>query len=280
MTVNTAKLIADVVPELDNAAIRSPRVTVAKAEMRAAATEDFFEAIVQSGARTAIDLAGRYPLPNLIEIMEGLMENTSPPMRLSRRTLLAIYRATTNRQAALDNPHEFAVVAVNIIKDKLSEQLVTGIRYEKDGTWFEMSQFTDEISTWEDYIVRSEEAGGVGGTHLYDGVVWDSESIEKPFILDLEKRADVKLYIKLPDWFTVDTPIGQYNPDWAIVMDDPEEKQPVLYLVRETKGSLNPAEWRPEERRKVDCGRAHFQGALGMNYKVVTNAAQLPSGGI
>lgn len=280
VTVDTARLIADVVPELDAAMIRKPRVTVAKAEMRAAACEDLFEAIVQSGARTAVDLAGRYPLPNLTEIMESLMENTSPPMRLSRKTLLAVYRATSNRQAALDNPHGFAVAAVNIIKDKLSDQLVSGIKYEKDGTWYEMAQFADEIATWEDCIVRSEDVGGVGGTHLYDAVEWDSEGVEKPFILALEKRADVKLYVKLPRWFTVDTPIGRYNPDWAIVMENPEQGDPVLYLVRETKGTLNLGDLRPDERRKVACGRRHFEGALGVDYRVVSTAAELPAGGV
>jgi type III restriction enzyme len=280
VTIDTPKLIADVVPDLDRAEIRRPRITIAKAEMRARLFEDMFEPIVQSGARTAIDLAGRYPLPNLIEIMEGLMENTSPPMRLSRRTLLAIFRATSNKQAALDNPHDFAMTAVNIIKDKLAEQLVGGIRYEKDGTWYEMTDFKDEIETWEEYIVPSNATDGVGGTHLYDGVLFDSEGVERPFIEDLERRKDVKLYIKLPGWFTVDTPIGRYNPDWAIVMTDPEDGQAALYLVRETKDTLDLSKLRPDERRKIACGKAHFSDALGVDYRVVTSASQLPTGGV
>ncbi len=268
-------------PELDLATIRKPRVTIAKAEMRAGATADIFEAIVQSGARTAIDLAGRYPLPNLIEIMESLMENTSPPMRLSRKTLLSIYKRTTNQQAALDNPHEFAVAAVNIIKAKLADQLVDGIKYTKDGSWYEETLFKEEIeNVWLDYLVRSETVGDVGGTHLYDGVTFESESVEKRFIHELEKHADVRLYIKLPDWFQVDTPIGRYNPDWAIVMENPEDGDPVLYLVRETKGTLKLEELRPEERRKLACGRRHFEGALGVNYRVVTAAKELPNGGV
>jgi type III restriction enzyme len=281
VNIDTEKLIDSVVPELDATAIRRPRITIAKAEMRAGLTEDIFEAIVQSGARTAIDLAGRYPLPNLIEIMESLMENTSPPMRLSRKTLLTIYKRTKNQQAALDNPHEFAAVAVNIMKARLADQLVDGIKYTRDGTWYEETLFKDEIeNVWLDYLVPSEAVGGVGGRHLYDGVIFDSEGIEKTFIHDLEKRADVRLYIKLPDWFQVDTPIGRYNPDWAIVMDNPEDGDPVLYLVRETKGTLNLDNLRPDERRKIACGRQHFEGALGVNYRVVTTAKQLPSGGV
>ena len=225
-------------------------------------------------------MAGRYPLPNLIEVMESLMGNTSPPMRLSRRTLLEVFRKSAKRDAATENPHEFAITAVNILKSKLADQMVKGIKYEKDGTWYEQTQFAEEIQTWEDYLVRSEEIGGVGGTHLYDAVKWDSPTIEKPFAESLEKMANIKLYIKLPDWFTVDTPIGRYNPDWAIVMNDPDEDGQRLYLVRETKGSLDLNELRPDEKRKIVCGRRHFQEALGTDYRVVTEAAQLPSGGV
>ena len=279
VTIDPTRLIEDVLPDLDIAEIRKPRVAISKAEV-IANDDDTFEALTQSGARTAIDLAGRYPLPNLIEIMENLMENTSPPMRVSRKTLLEIYRRSKNRAAALDNPHEFATVAVGFIKNKLADQLVDGIRYEKIDEWYEMTQFEAEIETWADYIVPSTETNGAGGTHIYDGVPFDSETIEKPFIQALEKRKDVKLYIKLPSWFTVTTPIGEYNPDWAIVMEDPEDGEDLLYLVRETKGSLDLDELRPAEKRKIACGRRHFGDALDVSYRVVTDASQLPGGGV
>jgi type III restriction enzyme len=142
-----------------------------------------------------------------------------------------------------------------------------------------MTRFLEEIITWEDYVEPSTEKAGVGGTHLYDGVIFGSEGIEKPFIQDLEKRRDVRLYIKLPDWFKVPTPIGNYEPDWAIVMDNPEDGDPVLYLVRETKGTLDLGKLRPDEERKIKCGRQHFD-ALGVNFRVVTSASELPNGGV
>jgi type III restriction enzyme len=279
VTIDPEKLIEDVLPDLDVAEIRKPRIAISKAEV-IASDEDTFEALTQSGARTAIDLAGRYPLPNLVEIMENFMENTSPPMRVSRRTLLEIYRRSSNRAAALDNPHEFATVAVGFIKSKLADQLVDGIRYQKISDWYEMAQFAVEIDTWADYIVPSAEKNGAGGTHIYDGVPFDSETIEKPFIEALEKRKDVKLYIKLPSWFRVATPIGDYNPDWAIVMENPEVGEDLLYLVRETKGSLDPDDLRPDERRKIACGRRHFASALETDFRVITNAGELPGGGV
>lgn len=278
--VDSDELIADVLPELDRATIRKPRVAITKVGLRVQKNEDLFEPIVQSGAKTAIDLAGRYPLPNIVAIMENLMENTSPPMRLSRRTLLEIFRRSTLRDAALDNPHEFATVAVGIVKAKLADQLVDGIKYEKIDEWYDQTLFKEEMeNVWRDYLVPSEAVGGVGGTHLYDGVQFDSE-VEKAFAQALETRKDVKLYIKLPSWFTVTTPIGEYNPDWAIVMEDPNGGVDRLYLVRETKDTLDLNKLRPDEKRKILCGQSHFRGALKADYKLVTQASQLPEGGV
>ena len=279
VTVDSEKLIEDVLHELETALIRKPRIAISKAEL-IANDDDTFEALTQSGARTAIDLAGRFPLPNLVEVMENLMEYTTPAMRVSRRTLLELYRRAPNRAKALDNPHGFATVAVNLIKNKLADQLVDGIRYEKADQWYEMTQFEASIETWADNVVSSVQSNGAGGTHIYDGVPVDSETVEKPFVMSLEKRKDVKLYIKLPAWFTVTTPIGEYNPDWAIVIENPEGGENLLYLVRETKGTLSLDELRPDEKRRIVCGRRHFGDALDVDYRVVTNANQLPDGGV
>ena len=86
--------------------------------------------------------------------------------------------------------------------------------------------------------------------------------------MDLERRDDVKLYLKLPNWFIVPTPIGEYNPDWAIVMEQRDEHgrpadDQLLYLVRETKDTTNLNELRPDEARKIHCGARHFEDALG-----------------
>ena len=103
---------------------------------------------------------------------------------------------------------------------------------------------------------------------------------EQSFAEDLERRKDVKLYIKLPRWFEVATPLGNYNPDWAIVMVDPVSDEDRLYLVRETKSTLDLNQIRPDEKRKILCGRSHFRGALEVDYKLVTQASQLPDGGV
>jgi type III restriction enzyme len=270
--IDNDRLIADVIAELNNAEIRPPRLVVSKARLEADSGSDRFTTVHIAERRTAFTDYS-YSLPNLVEIMASLMERTTPPMRLARHTLLEIARRTKDHQGALDNPHEFATVAVQIIKHKLADQLVDGIRYEKINEWYEMTRLDDEIPSWEDYLMPAERS-------VYDHVIFESE-IEKQFVEGLEKRDDVKLYLKLPAWFTVRTPIGEYNPDWAIVMEPRDEHgQPtgeqLLYLVRETKDTTDLDKLRPDEARKIRCGAKHFQDALGVSYKIAKNARELP----
>jgi restriction endonuclease len=269
VTIDSAKLIGDVVADMIAIKVRRPRVVVQIAGVNTKKGEDLFEAIRLADASVAIDLEGRYPLPNVVSVVEKLMEATSPPMRIGRKTILAILKAAPEPKAVLDNPQEFATALVGIIKTKLADQLVAGIQYERDGTWYEQSQFDGVIEAFVANVVKSETNGLSGGTHIYDGADIDSETIERPFAEALERDARVKLYVKLPRWFQVTTPIGSYNPDWAIVMDlgDGQEK---LYLVRETKGTAKIGDLRPDERRKIECGRKHFVDTLKVNYAVAT----------
>lgn len=279
VAIDSARLIDDVANDMADVEVRRPRVIVQVGRIRAEADEDVFEAIRIADASVAIDLEGRFPLPNIVAVVERQMEATTPPMRIGRKTILAILKRLTNPQRAVANPQEFAAALVLVIKTRLADQLVDGITYERDGTWYEQRQFDEFIDAFEANVVRSESNGLSGGTHLYDGVVVDSETIERPFAEALEKDARVKLYVKLPAWFQVPTPVGSYNPDWAIVMGD-EDGADRLYLVRETKPTTHLPDLRPDERRKILCGRKHFRDALNVDYKVVTNAAQLPSGGV
>jgi type III restriction enzyme len=150
---------------------------------------------------------------------------------------------------------------------------VNGIQYEKINDWYEMSQLVESFPAWEDYVVPASRS-------VYDKIEYDSET-ERKFVEGLDKMDQVKMFIKLPSWFIVPTPVGEYNPDWAIVWEDrdvygnPTEK-PLLYLVRETKSTIERDKMRPDERRKIACGQKHFEGALGTSYKVVTTPSDLP----
>jgi type III restriction enzyme len=269
--VDTPALIAHVVDDLNLRVVAQPRIVVTKARVEAQASKDAFMALQLSGAKAVASLAGRFPLPNLVDKMTELLAHISPPVRLTRATLLAIIRAVEKQQAILDNPEEFAIVAVGVIRQKLEEELVRGIVYEKDGQWYEMELWEAEIETSSDKIMDASKS-------LYDRFVYQSET-ERKFAAKLESRNDVRFYVKLPAWFKVATPVGNYNPDWALVMEEVDQFGDVgerLYLVRETKGSTELHDLYLSEQQKIRCGERHFKGALAVDFKVVANADQLP----
>lgn len=276
VTIDADQLRRDVVKVLNAADIQPPRITATLSRVKAT-DENIFEAQQASAVKMVQSLIGRYPLPNLMQILSDLMLHTTPPIHLTRQTLLGILSdlAPQTQQAAMNNPHEFAAVAVKAIKDSLMDQLVDGIQYERLNEWYEMTRFDGSFESWEDHLIPAEKG-------LYDHTLIDSNSsIERRFAEALENRLDVELYIKLPGWFTVATPVGNYNPDWAIVMKNVNEfgeqdtGRPLLYLVRETKSTHDRTQLRPDEARKIACGERHF-AALEVDYKVAISVEELP----
>ncbi len=108
---------------------------------------------------------------------------------------------------------------------------------------------------------------------VYEQVVYESE-VEHGFADDLEKNTAVKVYAKLPGWFTVPTPLGLYNPDWAVLIEKEGEER--LYFVVETKGALFTDALRGGEGAKISCGEAHFRAlAAGANPAQFKKATEL-----
>ena len=126
-----------------------------------------------------------------------------------------------------------------------------------------MQLFRDE--ELKDYFEQSLKVNN----SVYDSIIYDSE-IERKFAEALDQREDIKLFVKLPSFFKIETPIGTYNPDWAIVKHDDN----TIYLVRETKGTKDFEKLRNSEADKIKCGRKHFE-AIGANFDVVTSAAEI-----
>lgn len=162
-----------------------------------------------------------------------------------------------------------AAVAKEISK-ALHDLMLEGIVYEKvAGQFWEQSRLEQDAEEGiiryltNLYEVKNREKA------LFDAIEYESE-VEKQFARDLDSNENVKLFVKLPGWFKIDTPIGTYNPDWAFVTERDEK----LYFVRETKSTLDNEERRTKENQKIACGRKHFD-TLGIDYDVVTSLAEV-----
>src|SRR5262249_16427089 len=213
--VGTPKLGGAGVGALNKLKITPPRVVVTKARVEVKRDQDLFTALQMSGAKAVANLAGCFPLPNLVDKLLELLGHATPPVRLTRRMLLDIICGVRDQQMILDNPEEFAVEAARIIRERLEEHLIVAIRYEKDGEWYKMEQWEAELESSADKMTEATKS-------LYDRLVCDSE-VERKFVRKLEQRDDVKFYVKLPAWFKVPTPVGTYNPDWALVMEERDQ---------------------------------------------------------
>ena len=267
VTVDTGKLVKDVITALDKIKVEPPRIVSQTADVEVGQVEDKLDYRV-GGKRILTRLIGRQPMPNLVEMIEDLIAHITPPVKLTHRTLASIVTGIKNRQAALDNPQEFASQAARVIREKAIQQLVDGIKYEQDGTWYEMTEWVEQEETISERLVPVENS-------IYDQVVVQSET-ERRFAEKLKKMKAVRLFVKLPAWFKVPTPVGQYNPDWALVMEAVEDMEALLYLVRETKSTTVADALRGTENQKILCGERHFTGALNVDFRVVTNADDLP----
>ena len=142
--------------------------------------------------------------------------------------------------------------------------IIEGIKYEKIiNEEYEMRRFEEEeIVRYLNNLIKVKKS-------IYDAIEYKSE-IEKRFAEELDKRDDIRLFVKLPDWFKIETPLGGYNPDWAIVKQNDE----TLYLVRETKGVRDYYKLRNEEADKLKCAKCHFQ-ELNVDFKVVVEAREV-----
>jgi type III restriction enzyme len=154
------------------------------------------------------------------------------------------------------NPQQFLEHAVAAVQKSLHDLMVQGIEYERiaDAEW-EMHRLESE--ELESYVSRLLEVQH----SIYDVVEYKSK-VEYEFAKALDAHQDIKLFFKLPDWFKVETPLGTYNPDWAIVKEE-QDGGNKLYLVRETKGTTQFLKLPEIQRRKIKCGEAHFK-AVGL----------------
>jgi type III restriction enzyme len=203
---------------------------------------------------------GERPLPDLLAYLQNETE-------LTRSTLVHILKESGRLAEFFNNPQRFLDAVASLLKHELHRLLVDGIKYEK------ISGATSE-SEWEMLRFKNEELINYlmalpVNKSVYEYVVYDSE-IEREFAKRLDERDDIKLFVKLPGWFTIDTPVGTYNPDWAILKHEDQ----ALYLVRETKSTKNFLKLRTSEADKVRCGLKHFE-ALGVPFAVAVTADEV-----
>ena len=198
-------------------------------------------------------------VPDILTYVQGKTE-------LTRRTIYEILIKSKRLDDFRINPQQFMDAVVKEIRTVLNYMIIEGIKYEKlEGISYEMSRLRDDahkLNFSKERIVPTAKS-------VYDYILYDS-GVEKRFAESLNALKDVKYFIKLPGWFQVPTPIGSYNPDWAILRKNGD----IVYMIRETKATKDQMQLRGFESAKIKCGARHFE-TIGVDYDVAISVDDL-----
>jgi type III restriction enzyme len=209
------------------------------------------EATERTGAQTVVLDEADIELPDLLTQLQDRTQ-------LTRRTIYRVLTGSGRLDDFKRNPQAFIELAAEAINRRKRLAIVDGIKYQRlgDEHYYAQELFEQEELTGylKNMLTETKKS-------LYERVVYDSGT-EADFADGLEKNEVVKIYAKLPGWFTVPTPLGGYNPDWAVLVEKNGTER--LYLVVETKSSLFADDLREKEGAKIECGKEHFKALQGI----------------
>lgn len=239
------KFIEDCTQALMNA----PAVTKTRLEWRKADLEIEKSGVTshQRGTTSTVILN-----ENNVE-MPDLVTELQDRTRLTRKTIVKVLVDSGRLDDFRRNPQQFIEFSAQLINKTKRLALVDGIKYQKIGStnYYAQELFErEELTGYLKNVLKDTDKS------VYEHVVYDSDT-ERKFASDLELNESIKVYAKLPSWFKVPTPLGSYNPDWAVLVE--HEGSERLYFVVETKGTLFTGDIRETESAKIQCGKQHFR---------------------
>jgi type III restriction enzyme len=251
-TEELIKLAADKINKM--AEVKKVQIEITKRDLEI--KESGIEGGRITSNRTYI-VSNEQSLPDILAFLQRETE-------LTRGTLAEILSKAGRLKDFTVNPVMFMSEAAKLINRALNELIIDGIKYEPiAGQFYEMRLF--EQAEVQEYLNTLYKVTSTDNRTPYDYIAYESGTEEEVAkLLDADDK--VQFFCKLPRWFKVVTPLGDYNPDWAVVVEADQK----LYLVRETKSTLDRDKRRESENKKVDCGKAHFM-ALGVNFKDATS---------
>ncbi|MEO5327418.1 MAG: DEAD/DEAH box helicase family protein [Magnetococcus sp. THC-1_WYH] len=194
-------------------------------------------------------------LPDLLTVLQD-------QTKLTRGSIVRILIHSERLEDFRRNPQQFIELASESINRAKRLALVDGIRYQRIG---DDHYYAQELFEQEELTGYLKEMLQDTQKSVYEHVVYDSAGVERPFAEQLEKNEAVRVYAKLPRWFKIPTPLGSYNPDWAVLVEKDGEER--IYFVVETKGGLFADD---KENAKITCGKSHFQAGGREKNKVET----------
>ncbi|AZZ82288.1 restriction endonuclease [Gordonia alkanivorans] len=257
VSLDREQIIAEAVKKIEAEPVIQPlRVQVTRAGVK----------LVRGGTKTSetatrsAELAGAYQLPDIIS---ELQETTS----LTRKTLVDILTRSGRLDEFIRNPNDFITMVKRNLLNVVAASVQEGVQYEKVGGYvYELRELQADGAEARDlfmdrvYATKSFEDSNANGKTDFNYIQIDSDGAEAPerkFAELLDSREDVRFFMKLPGKFKIETPVGPYNPDWAIIKHEDGGNR--IYMIRETKSTLDESKRRPTENAKIGAAAEHFK---------------------
>ena len=274
---NTEKLITEAAKALDILAkIQPPKIQTRKAKIEMSEEEQTYQLAIKETGSGSLETGMTFAIP---DILSEIQKKTG----LTRRTVFEILKASGYLQYAEKNPQRFIDLAAEHIKRCLNALMTEGIAYELE----EDERYRQQLLANLQKLEREGEefymdahtfvVGDAAKTIAKNYIPLDSDT-ENQFAADCQNYEDITLYFKLPRWFKIPTPLGSYNPDWAIVKQNGAK----AYFIAETKNTgqgiqegVDESKLREEEQLKIRCAHAYFRQMHEVTYQVVTKVVEL-----
>jgi len=242
VNIDSSKFVKQCIKEIQKIEITEPKISIKKVRLNKIKPEEIEEEFI-------IETAEKVKVTKVFNLISFIEKEVN----LTKKTILEILKGCNNLNLLFLNPQKYAEKVIEVIKECKKSYEVDEIQYVNLDESYGVELLREEVESYGKYILKVQKS-------IYDGVIKESD-IEEEFAKKLDKDSRVKLFIKLPDWYIIETPAGNYTPDWAIVIERVQDskKEEKIYFVVETKGTNNIYELKPDEQIKIKSAKKRFE---------------------
>ena len=242
VNLDNGKFIEQCIQEIQKIEVKEPEISIKKVRVDKIKSEEIEDEFIRETAEKA-------KITKIFNLITFIERETN----LTKRTIFKILKGCNNLNFLFLNPQKYAEKVVEVIKECKKSFEVDGIQYINLDESYGVELLREEVESYGRYVLKVQKS-------IYDGIIKES-NIEEEFARALDRDSRIKLFIKLPDWYVIETPAGNYTPDWAIVVERVNDGKisEKIYFVVENKGTNTINELRGEEKIKIESAKKRFE---------------------
>ncbi len=242
VNIDSGEFIRHVTKEIQKIEVRPPEISIKKVSIEKIKPQKIEEEFRR-------EASVKVEINKVLNLISYIEKETN----LTKKTIFKILSGCDNLSLFFLNPQQYAEKITEVIKECKKSFEVDGIKYIDLAERYDIGLLREEVTSYDNCVFEVQKS-------IYDRIIKES-NVEEDFAKALDNDSRVKLFIKLPDWYVIETPAGNYTPDWAIVVEKikNDKKEERVYFVVETKGTNNIYELKPDEQFKIQSAKCRFK---------------------